>query len=376
MVFGNCSQTNLFCNKFESCFNSTYFSNNNSSNQLTNQGIDVYTSGSYDPTLSEGWKNHWVSPVSDKAAGVLLAPNIFNWMYKSSGSFDYDPGNYPTLFTTFPADNETGSCTPAFTTDEGLRDQAFGSLVYDSVIAHTDSSEIKYLMEEVFYKLMRSDTSWLHLHVPSDSVYIDRYNAGKTGNAGNFATVQDSIASQNYSSAALILTGITSSLVQDLDKKFVLDCYLKYIADTLTLDSATFENLNKVAVQHPLYGGEGVYFARAMLNLDIIDILPGEEESRMANTASPPNTTFKKQQGIFYPNPARENIRYEYPGLIEEDSWIDVYDNLGLEVKRVLLHKGSTGVTFSVSQLPPGMYLCRVFINNAYSQSNKLIIIR
>ncbi|MBS1924149.1 MAG: hypothetical protein JST71_12250, partial [Bacteroidetes bacterium] len=245
MVFGNCSQTNLFCNKFESCFNSTYFSNNNSSNQLTNQGIDVYTSGSYDPTLSEGWKNHWVSPVSDKAAGVLLAPNIFNWMYKSSGSFDYDPGNYPTLFTTFPADNETGSCTPAFTTDEGLRDQAFGSLVYDSVIAHTDSSEIKYLMEEVFYKLMRSDTSWLHLHVPSDSVYIDRYNAGKTGNAGNFATVQDSIASQNYSSAAGILTGITSSLEQDLDKKFVLDCYLKYIADTLTLDSATFENLNK-----------------------------------------------------------------------------------------------------------------------------------
>ena len=83
------------------------------------------------------------------------------------------------------------------------------------------------LMEEVFYKLMRSDTSWLHLHVPSDSVYIDRYDAGKSGNAGNFATVQDSIASQNYSSASGILTGITSSLEQDLDKKFVLDCYLK-----------------------------------------------------------------------------------------------------------------------------------------------------
>ncbi|QQR95426.1 MAG: hypothetical protein IPJ93_01285 [Bacteroidota bacterium] len=91
MVFGNCSQTNLYCNKFESCFNSTYFSNNNSSNQLTDQGLKVETMGTYDPTLSEGWKNHWVSPVSDKAAGVLLAPNIFNWMYKPSVSFDYDP---------------------------------------------------------------------------------------------------------------------------------------------------------------------------------------------------------------------------------------------------------------------------------------------
>ena len=76
------------------------------------------------------------------------------------------------------------------------------------------------------------------------------------------------------------------------------------------------------------------------------------------------------------PNPAKENVRFEYSGLIEDNSWIDVYDNLGLKIKKVLLNKGSTGVTFSVSQLPPGVYLCRVFINNAYSQSNKLIIIR
>ena len=76
------------------------------------------------------------------------------------------------------------------------------------------------------------------------------------------------------------------------------------------------------------------------------------------------------------PNPAKENVRFEYSGLIEDNSWIDVYDNLGLKIKKVLLNKGSTGVTFSVSQLPPGVYLCRVYVGGAYSQSNKLIIIR
>jgi|GEM_PF-996138 len=377
MVFGNCSQTNLYCNKFESCFNSTYFSNNNSSNQLTDQGLKVETMGTYDPTLSEGWKNHWVSPVSDKAAGVLLAPNIFNWMYKPSVSFDYDPGNFTGYFTTLSADNETGSCTPAFTTDEGLRDQAFGSLVYDSVIAHTDSSEIKYLMEEVFYKLMRSDTSWLHLHVPSDSVYIDRYNAGKSGNAGNFATVQDSIASQNYSSASGILTGITSSLEQDLDKKFVLDCYLKYIADTLTLDSATFENLNKVAVQHPLYGGEGVYSARAMLNLDIIDILPGEEESRMANTASPPENKFIDQQdGKLYPSPTKGRVIFEMSSAFGASAKLDIYNSYGSLAASYPLNPNARSAEFNLSGLKPGVYSCRLYDSINLKMINKLVIIR
>lgn len=377
MVFGNCSQTNLYCNKFESCYNSTYFSNNNSSNQLTDQGLKVETMGTYDPTLSEGWKNHWVSPVSDKAAGFMVAQNRFNWMYKPSGSFDYDPGNFTGYFTTLSADNETGSCTPAFTTDEGLRDRAFGSLVYDSVIAHADSSEIKYLMEEVFYKLMRSDTSWLHLHVPSDSVYIDRYNAGKSGNAGNFATVQDSIASQNYSSASGILTGITSSLEQDLDKKFVLDCYLKYIADTLTLDSATFENLNKVAVQHPLYGGEGVYFARAMLNLDIIDILPGEEESRMANTASPPeNKLIDQQDGKLYPSPTKGRVIFEMSSAFGASAKLDIYNSYGSLAASYPLNPNARSAEFNLSGLKPGVYSCRLYDSINLKMVNKLVIIR
>jgi hypothetical protein len=378
MVFGNCSQTNLYCNKFESCFNSTYFSNNNSSNQLTNQGVDVYTLGTYDPTLSEGWKNQWVSPVSDKAAGFVLAPNIFNWMYKPSGSFDYDPGNFTGYFITFPTDNESGSCTPAFMTDAEIRDKNFSKMAYDSIPDDIDSVQIKYLSEEMYYKLVKSDTTLLHLSVAADTAYIAKYNAIKASNTGRFEEVKDSIANEDYTTAASLLSGITPANDMEYNKKHVLESYLSYFADTLTIDSATIATLETIANQHPLYGGEGVYFARAMLNLDIIDILPVMRE-RMGNVDN--NTQAKTilpnlQQGIFYPNPAKENVRFEYSGLIEDNSWIDVYDNLGLKIKKVLLNKGSTGVTISVSQLPLGVYLWRVYINNAYSQSNKLTIIR
>ena len=233
------------------------------------------------------------------------------------------------------------------------------------------------LMEEVFYKLMRSDTSWLHLHVPSDSVYIDRYNAGKSGNAGNFATVQDSIASQNYSSASGILTGITSSLEQDLDKKFVLDCYLKYIADTLTLDSATFENLNKVAVQHPLYGGEGVYFARAMLNLDIIDILPGDEESRMANTASPPeNKLIDQQDGKLYPSPTKGRVIFEMSSAFGASAKLDIYNSYGSLATSYPLNPNDRSAEFNLSELKPGIYSCRLYNSTNLKMIKKLVIIR
>ncbi|HRC16234.1 MAG TPA: T9SS type A sorting domain-containing protein [Bacteroidia bacterium] len=78
----------------------------------------------------------------------------------------------------------------------------------------------------------------------------------------------------------------------------------------------------------------------------------------------------------FYPNPAKEKVRFEYSEPVSENSQIEVYDNLGVMVKKIILTKGSISTTFSINDLPPGMYLCRVFINNAYSQSNKLIIIR
>ena len=76
------------------------------------------------------------------------------------------------------------------------------------------------------------------------------------------------------------------------------------------------------------------------------------------------------------PNPAKEKVRFEYSEPVSENSQIEVYDNLGVMVKKIILTKGSISTTFSINDLPPGMYLCRVFINNAYSQSNKLTIIR
>ncbi|MBS1921921.1 MAG: T9SS type A sorting domain-containing protein, partial [Bacteroidetes bacterium] len=76
------------------------------------------------------------------------------------------------------------------------------------------------------------------------------------------------------------------------------------------------------------------------------------------------------------PNPAKEKVRFEYSEPVTENSQIEVYDNLGVMVKKIILTKGSISTTFSINDLPPGVYSCRVSINNVFKQVDKLTIIR
>ena len=76
------------------------------------------------------------------------------------------------------------------------------------------------------------------------------------------------------------------------------------------------------------------------------------------------------------PNPAKEKVRFEYSEPVSENSQIEVYDNLGVMVKKIILTKGSISTTFSINDLPPGVYSCRVYIKTEYKQANKLVIIR
>ena len=77
-----------------------------------------------------------------------------------------------------------------------------------------------------------------------------------------------------------------------------------------------------------------------------------------------------------FPNPAKEKVRFEYSEPVSENSQIEVYDNLGVMVKKIILTKGSISTTFSINDLPPGVYSCRVYIKTEYKQANKLVIIR
>ena len=262
-------------------------------------------------------------------------------------------------------------------TDADIRDSHFGKVAYDSIPDDVDSVKIKFQSEEAYYKLVKSDTTLLHLSVAADTAYIAKYNAIKASNTGRFEEVKDSIANVDYTTAASLLSGITPTNDMEYNKKYVLESYLSYFADTLAIDSATIATLETIANQHPLYGGEGVYFARAMLNLDIIDILPVMRE-RLANSSSPMINEKPKQElkGKFYPNPTSAHVTFTYPEPFSESSRLEIYNSMGVKVKVILLDKDLSQITFNTYELSTGIYSCRVFINNVFKQVDKLTIIR
>ena len=74
---------------------------------------------------------------------------------------------------------------------------------------------------------------------------------------------------------------------------------------------------------------------------------------------------------LLYPNPTHDNVTVEAPGLVE----VKVYGVMGREVKRVAAN-GQQKVTFSVEELPAGLYVVRAIERNGRQMSQKMLVVK
>jgi hypothetical protein len=65
------------------------------------------------------------------------------------------------------------------------------------------------------------------------------------------------------------------------------------------------------------------------------------------------------QSMTIYPNPATSVITLQCPPLPEMSQAV-FFNSLGVEVRRVGLHKGQTTVSVDLSGLQPGLYFVRI----------------
>ena len=72
-----------------------------------------------------------------------------------------------------------------------------------------------------------------------------------------------------------------------------------------------------------------------------------------------------------YPNPTHDNVTVEAPGLVE----VKVYGMMGGEVKHVAAN-GQQKVTFSVEELPAGLYVVRTIDRNGRQMSQKMLVVK
>ncbi len=83
-------------------------------------------------------------------------------------------------------------------------------------------------------------------------------------------------------------------------------------------------------------------------------------------------TEFSKDDGIFkvYPNPANNELTYEFQSLTGKETYFYVYDNLGREVIKKQMTESIGKV--SLDNLPAGLYL----INATSTRPKKLLIVK
>jgi hypothetical protein len=126
-----------------------------------------------------------------------------------------------------------------------------------------------------------------------------------------------------------------------------------------------------IGLLHPFYGGEGVYMARAMLNLTVIDRIPALRKA--SHHEQKPEII---PSGKFYPNPASSEVTYVSNKEFEKGDNLEIFDNVGSLIKIISLPEKQNKFTFNVANLQSGVYYSKVISASKEKRVEKLVIIK
>ena len=363
-IFEDCRGSKLLCNTMENCYSSVVLDQVGVANKLSDQGTWVGF-----PQLSYSWNNKWVNNQGAfKIIGSVAFNYSFKWLYNSAQSALFSPIPIQQFLLTTPACSLTiPSCTPPRILSSEIRESLFGKDISDSIY---EEDEENYIDGETFYELMKSDSMLLSLSSPEDSAYQARYDSLQQSNIGKFDDIENDISNNELQQALLKLTLFQDQNVIEANKKIVLMYFLTYYDSDQIPEPNLTAQLNNIAHQHPFFGGEAVYMARAILHLDIDDQLPAYRKKNKRKILP------EIEKGNFYPNPAMENVIYSSNLPFSNNQTIEIINSFGQNIKSYFLTEGNNEITLSTNDLPSGIYFCKVFQNRKLLEFSKLCIIK
>ncbi len=119
------------------------------------------------------------------------------------------------------------------------------------------------------------------------------------------------------------------------------------------------------------FGGDAVYTARVMLNIDPMDIgvdytKPPQNKPQIA----------KENPVRVFPNPATNQINIQFTDIINNDAVIEIYGSMGNQVLSECMLAGNYIKFVDVSKLNAGLYYYSILLNGNKVSSGKLTIIK
>lgn len=370
-VFDDCTNDNLYCNLMDNCYNGVFLDDQNPNNRMTDQGVAVFTGALYEHDLSTSWNNRWKDNLDNKVDG-LYNQSAFRWLYSDA---PYDPEYAPIpsgpMVTPLSCLLSLAGCTtPTSFIDDEKRKEAFGKAVGDSSETEIDSVEYAHGDKAFFYKQAKDNPEYLNLGYPTDVLYQLKYNLIAQTNIGKFEDIKASLSSKEIQEAINKLNSMQNLNSIDENNKFISGLIaLGYDVD-LDLDSDTIALVTTIALQHPFYGGEAVYMARAMLRIDVHDQMPQYRKANRPKGVKPITNSV-----VVYPNPATDIVTI-FSNLPFVESELRIYNSYGKELRFIKIPDQQNMFNISMDEFPSGIYSVKITSKNILLKQDKIVLIK
>ena len=267
--------------------------------------------------------------------------------------------------------NEVQFCDIPHFLDDQRREHAFGDAVRDSTINDPDSTEFIYYDKEEFYKQAKQDSTILYLGTANDMKYQQAFDSLSQTNIGKYESVKEHLVNNQRLLAIQQLTLIVDENLKEQNLKYISSLIAIDYSPYLDTDSDTIAVVNYIANQHPFYGGEAVYMARAILHIDVVDQFPAMRRAHIQQTNPP---SFVHYKGTLFPNPTNDKVTLSYAHDEKTDVLFTVKSAIGSQLSSYKVIGNE--LVFSTSFLNQGMYFITVYENGIEKETHRLAVIR
>lgn len=337
---------------------------------ITMEDSNIGDQGSSGSASDNTWSRGTNTDAHLKAIGSS-SPSI--WYVQSVGSYYPNSTNdmRPTGFYTLSPVSSSGCNVPCTTPD--CIQQIIARIVKEQGEFNNLDDEKKYAANKFAFEMIAKDSSLMYLNTANDSIIRVFYNAFVNDNIDLMAKVKDYLLNNDSTSAVSINSSITPENLSEENEKLFNQIYLetwgKYIFE---LDSTQTANLEDIAYQNPISGGESVYSARTILNLDLTDNI-GETTAR---TTRPKKNMMldSNLNGVVVPNPSTGNFSYMFSGPINVGGDLEIYDLIGNLVSNIKFFKGQSEVSINLSDNVSGIYMMKLNFEGGGIRYEKIIL--
>ena len=374
-LFGNNNLTQFYCNSMDNCYYGFLF---NQDASVTEQGNDNYTTnnrwtGNYDLLYSG-------NIIQRKMWGLnhLLTPSTFWHIKYNAQGTDYDPevlyphqlSNYiiPFLNSQSAEECPIREVLHAKTAEE--REELYGKILREEINYTALFETYSDYDKSTLYKILESDTTLRNLGDTGDVKYQMFYNLIKYSNIGKITDFEYKLMNNELAEAKQLNSSLVNTSQVEEYRKIVNDIYLNTFAiGYYTLTQEQVSTLQQIADVTPWEGGDAVYIARYMLNIEQDNVRPAYVIHPHTNPS--PDV---EQTVTLYPNPAKDEVTLTFAKVPVGSFTFKVYDITGREIINRKLSTKLLTAEVKLANLYKGIYVYKLESDNMAPFTGKLVI--